>query len=406
MSKVSTEKYKGVRDFYPEDMRIQNYIFDTWKKVARSFGYEEYNASILEFSELYKSKGNEEIVRDQTYTFTDRGGREVTLRPEMTPSVARMVAAKRRELSFPLRWFSIPNMFRYERPQKGRLREFWQLNADIFGSDSIEADAEIITLAYSVMKEFGAKDEDFEIRISDRKIQDEKYKELGLDNDKRRELTKLLDKKAKMDGGSFEEEFEKLTGKSEIKFEPNEDVKDVLSRLEKRGIKNAKFDESIARGFEYYNGIVFEVFDTSPDNKRSVAGGGRYDGLADIFGEEGITSLGFAMGDVTMKEFLILRNLIPEYISSADLYVCKLDPKFMPEANALANELRANDVNVALDLTDKKVGDQIKIADKKKIPYVICVGEEEVASRKYKLKNLESGDEIELSAEEIPDKIK
>src|ERR1035437_3288617 len=168
--KLSTEPYKGVRDFYPPDMAVQKYIFDVWKKTAESFGYEEYGASVLEPADLYRNKTSEEIVNQQTYTFTDRGEREVTLRPEITPSVARMVAAKRRELVFPLRWYSIPNLYRYEQPQRGRIREFWQLNVDLFGVDSIEADIEIITFASQVMKNFGAKDEDFEIRVNSRNI--------------------------------------------------------------------------------------------------------------------------------------------------------------------------------------------------------------------------------------------
>src|SRR5271170_7500650 len=153
--KLPTDSYKGVRDFYPEDQFIQRYIFEHWERVCELFGYEEYSAGILENAELYRSKTSEEIVNEQTYTFTDRGDREVTLRPEMTPTLARMVAAKYRELGFPLRWYSIPNVFRYERPQRGRLREHWQLNVDLFGSDSFAADAEVIQVAYEVMKAFG-----------------------------------------------------------------------------------------------------------------------------------------------------------------------------------------------------------------------------------------------------------
>ena len=164
--KLSLEPYKGTRDFYPRDQFIQNYIFGVWRRVAQKYGYVEYGASILEETDLYRDKTGEEIVNEQTYSFTDRGGRDVTIRPEMTPTVARMVAQKRKELTFPLRWFSIPNLFRYERPQRGRLREHWQLNCDIFGVDSIEADVEIISLAYDMMKAFGANDENFKIKIN------------------------------------------------------------------------------------------------------------------------------------------------------------------------------------------------------------------------------------------------
>src|ERR1700729_362662 len=167
---LGTDPYKGVRDFYPEDMAVQSYIFDTWRKVVERYGFVEYNASILEPAELYKAKSGEEIVNEQTYTFTDRGEREVTLHPEMTPTVARMVAAKARELTFPLRWYSIPNLFRYEKPQRGRLREHWQLNVDMFGVDSADAAVEIINLAYDIIKAFGAGNESFEIRINNRRL--------------------------------------------------------------------------------------------------------------------------------------------------------------------------------------------------------------------------------------------
>ena len=182
--KLSLEPYKGTRDFYPEDQFVQNYIFSVWRKVAESYGYLEYGASILEETDLYRAKSGEEIISEQTYSFKDRGDRDVTIRPEMTPTVARMVAQKRRELNFPLRWYSIPNLFRYERPQRGRLREHWQFNADIFGIDSVEADVEIISLAYDIMKAFGAKDENFIIRLNNRRALTKVFSELGLNDGK------------------------------------------------------------------------------------------------------------------------------------------------------------------------------------------------------------------------------
>src|SRR3989338_6185011 len=195
--KVSTESYKGVRDFYPDDQFIQRYLFEHMERVCELFGYEEYNASILEPAELYRSKTSEEIVNEQTYTFTDRGGREVTLRPEMTPTFARMVAARQRDIPLPARWYSIPNVFRYERPQRGRLREHWQLNADIVGAEGVEADAEIIAVAHGVLRSLGADERNFEIRVSDRRILDAIYDELSIAEDKRAEVTRFLDRRAK-----------------------------------------------------------------------------------------------------------------------------------------------------------------------------------------------------------------
>ena len=252
MSKLDTAPYKGVRDFYPEDMAIQNYIFDTWREVAEKFGYVEYSASLLEPTEIYTEKSGAEIVNEQTFTFIDRGNRSVTLRPEMTPTLARMIAARRRNLKFPLRWYSIPNLFRYERPQRGRKREHWQLNCDLLGIAGIEADIEIISLTYAIMKEFGAKDENFEIRINNSNT--DSLKEIG----------------------------------------PN-----LIS------------DPTLARGQTYYTGIVFEIFDTDKENGRAIAGGGRYDNLLEMFEVEPIPAVGFGMGDITINDFLETHKLGP-----------------------------------------------------------------------------------------------
>jgi histidyl-tRNA synthetase len=204
ISKLSTESYKGVRDFYPEDLFVQNYIFNKWREIAEKFGYLEYNASVLEPAELYKAKTGEEIVNEQTYTFTDRGEREVTLRPEMTPTIARMVAGQHHNLTFPLRWYSIPNLFRYEKPQRGRLREHWQLNVDIFGVNSIQADIEIISIADQILRNFGAKSSDFVIKVNSRKIINNLYKRFDLNEDDSHKISKIIDKKEKISSGAFD----------------------------------------------------------------------------------------------------------------------------------------------------------------------------------------------------------
>ena len=284
MAKLGTDPYKGVRDFYPEDMAIQNYIFNTWRKVAEKFEYVEYGASILEPAELYKGKTSEEIVNDQTFSFTDRGGREVILRPEMTPTLARMIAAERKSLKFPLRWFSIPNVFRYERPQRGRRREHWQLNCDLLGIPGIEADVEIISLAHAILRAFGAEEKDFEIRINSRKA---------------------------LPKGVSMETIRKIDKGEEVGIEVREtdEIRSVLDLLEKKGIKNARFNQKIVRGFDYYTGIVFEVFDTNPHNPRSRLGGGRYDNLLEIFDVDPIPAVGFGMGDITLRDFLETHKL-------------------------------------------------------------------------------------------------
>jgi histidyl-tRNA synthetase len=425
-NKLSLEPYKGTRDFYPRDNFIQNYIFSIWRKACQSYGYLEYNASILEETELYKSKSGEEIVNEQTYSFIDRGGRNVTIRPEMTPTVARMVAQKRKELSFPLRWFSIPNLFRYERPQRGRLREHWQLNADIFGVEGIEADVEVISLAYSIMKGFGAKEEDFKIKINSRRLLNYLLGGVfGLSEEKQHLATKLLDRSRKISKEELKIQAQEIisdqrsveiflqileTGNlgliMEDKASPEKtELRDVLENLKKAGIGNAEFDLSIARGFDYYTGVVFEVFDVSPENNRALFGGGRYDDLVGIFGVEKVPGMGFGMGDVTIRDFLETHNLLPEYQPAVKLYICHLEG-YLSEANELASYLRKQGLNVAVDLTDRKVSGQVKTADKESIPYVLVVGEEEVKNGKFKVKNLKDSSETEVEREKIAEFLK
>ena len=306
----SLEPYKGVRDFYPEDMAVQNHIFSVWRNAAENAGYVEYSASILEPADLYRSKGSDEIVNEQMHVFKDKGDREVALRPEMTPSLARMIAAKRKALKFPLRWYSIPNCFRYERPQRGRRREHWQLNCDLMGIAGIEAEVEIISLAHSIMKAFGAKDEDFEIRINSRKLLHELYTPILKDPTKPEKMFSLMDKKEKMEKDEFDSAWKELfTGPfKEPTRLSSPRLDQVMGTLEEKGVKT-KFDYSTTRGFDYYTDIVFEVFDTNPENRRSLFGGGRYDNLLEMFGVEPVPTVGFGMGDVTIKDFLITHNL-------------------------------------------------------------------------------------------------
>lgn len=385
MTKISTDSYKGVRDFYPKDMFIQNYIFDVMRAACESFGYSEYGASILEPSNLYKEKTSEEIVNEQTYTFTDRGDREVTLRPEMTPTVARMVAAKKREFQLPIRWYSIPNVFRYERPQKGRLREHWQLNADIFGVAHMEAELEIIALADSVMKGFGAGRDKYEIRINNRG----ELKTALLVDYPEEEAEKIL---SQMDKGNS-----KITVTNQL----SETTKKLIDKLNERGISNVRYDNTLVRGFSYYTGIIFEVFDTSGENPRSLFGGGRYDNLMDLFDVESLPAVGFGMGDVTIRDFLETHNLLPEYISSTNVHIVTIDSEKIPFAQELGQKLRDGGLAVSVNISDRKIGDQIKYADKLSIPYVISIGDDEIDKEVFPLKNLETGEEKKLSAEEI-----
>ncbi len=421
---LSTDSYKGVRDFYPEDMAILKHIFNVWTKTAESYGFLQYDASILESAELYKAKSGEEIVNEQTYTFTDRGGREVTLRPEMTPTLARMIAHKQKELVFPIRWFSIPNLFRYEQPQKGRLREHYQLNVDMFGISGIEAELEILSLASKIMLNFGAKESDFVIQINNRKIVNKIYNLFELDDESSYKISKLIDKKNKIPKETFEDAVSEVLNDKAKDFlktisnvesviqklgEKDEDivlVKEIIDGLQKIGIKNVVFNPLLMRGFDYYTGIVFEVFDTNPENRRSMFGGGRYDDLLSIFGKEKIPAFGFGMGDVVLRDFLESRNLLPANISKTDLMICRVDETEMHALLRIADQLREQGINVVISNSNTKVGDQIKKAEKMKIPFIVCIGEKETESGIFEIKHLETGKVEKTKLDEFASVIK
>ena len=317
---LSTQPYKGTRDFYPEDKRIQKYMFTKWREVFELYGYEEYDAPVLEPTELYLAKGNEEIIQEQTYTFMDRGDRSVTLRTEMTPSVSRLVAGRRQELPYPLRWYSMPNLYRYERPQKGRLREFWQPNVDIFGVAGLEAEQEVIQVADATLLSFGAKRDMYSIKLNNRALMDYINTDyLGLDSVQSTTLIRLIDRMNKLESAVFtgmvdaifspsqrdaglNDKLASILAAKSLKdlpaevaaAEPAKDLAALVELLHLQGISNAVYDPTLMRGFDYYTGIVFEVFDNDPENNRAMFGGGRYDGLIAQFGVEPVPSVGLA----------------------------------------------------------------------------------------------------------------
>jgi len=423
---LSTQPYKGARDFYPEDKRLQKQLFKTMRKVVERFGYEEYDAPLIEPLELYAAKTGDEIVNEQTYSFTDRGGRQVAIRPEMTPTVSRMVAAKRQELPYPLRWYSIPVNWRYERPQRGRLREFWQLNVDLFGVGDLSAEQEIIQVADEVMQAYGAKRSQYSIRLNSRKLTDSFLLEyLRLDQVQAHTFSKLIDKMHKITHAEFVAQTDALLTPSQresgigdhllevLKAEELQELPEKLQRhpsvlelkqlmdlLQKANIKNVIFDFTLMRGFDYYTDIVFEVFDTNPENNRSMFGGGRYDGLVGLFGAEPVPTVGFAMGDVTLTNFLETHDLMPRLRPETDACVVLIGDVYEYTLPMLA-DLRQMGVNVAVDLTGRKPASQIKSAVKKGVPYAIFVGEKELADERYTLKNLDTGKEERHSLQRI-----
>ncbi|HYF29423.1 MAG TPA: histidine--tRNA ligase [Candidatus Paceibacterota bacterium] len=404
---LSAEPYKGVRDFYPEDWTRLQACFEVIRKVLRSYGFEEYNASPLERAELYESKTSEEIVNEQTYTFTDRGDRRVTLRPEMTPTLARMVAAKRRELVYPLRWFSIGNRFRYERPQKGRLREFYQVDVDIIGAADAKAEGEAVVMAYEILKAFGAQNADFTIKANSRKLLNAACEAVGLSADETTAYLGLVDRRNKMDAEKFEAargEYRR-NGKDPLEVIEAHDTDAVeaeyqqlmglIEALKARGMDNVVFDPSVVRGFLYYTGLVFEVFDTNPENPRALIGGGRYDGLVALFGGDPIPAVGFAMGDVTLIDFLTTHNLLPSESSAPELYIGTPSEEDIGLAQGFAEIVRTAGVRAMVNITDRSLSDQIREAAKRGIRYFAAYGAGEEESGTVRLKNLESGFEEE-----------
>lgn len=425
---LSTQPYKGARDFYPADKRLQSRLFNTIRQVVEQFGYEEYDAPILEPLELYSAKTGEEIVNEQTYTFTDRGGRQVAIRPEMTPSVSRMVAARRQELAYPLRWYSLPVNWRYERPQRGRLREFWQLNVDLFGVAGIAAEHETIQVADAILQAFGASRSAYDIKLNSRKLTDFILQDyLDLNQTQAHQLIKLIDRMHKLEAASFKEQLQAILGNDQPKAQQLEavlkttqlsdlpanlqdhpsvqELQQLIAMLNQSGISNVTFDATLMRGFDYYTDIVFEVFDTNPDNNRSMFGGGRYDCLVGLFGVEPVPTIGFGMGDVTLQNFLESHNLLPQPSSPTELYVALIGDLYEP-AQVAISELRSSGLNVAVDMTGRKADKQTKAASKMNLSWVLFIGQKELESQRFTLKNLQTGQSGEYSLKEVAKLVK
>lgn len=414
--KLTTQPYKGSRDFFPEEMRFRSWMFHKMGAAVQSFGFERVDAPLIEPIEIYLAKTSEEIVGQQIYAFTDRGGRNVAIRPEMTPTVARMVAAKIRELPRPIRWYSIPNLWRYERPGKGRLREHWQLNVDIFGArDPFLADVEILQVAVALMREFSAKPDQFNVYLNHREILNAFLENiLGLPNEKWAEVTRVMDKKEKVSP----EEFAQLLGEQGLSGEKIEILKNYLERgfdflrdnseklggavsylfelmeaLEAVGLKeHVQYNPGVVRGFDYYTGIVFEIFDNHPDNRRSLFGGGRYDNLVGAFSKESLNAVGFGMGDVTFQEFLRLHDLLPQLVSGRDVYVCSFAGSQLRAAALAAGDLlRRAGLRVEVSGGGDKLKKQFEEADAKKVPFAILIGDEELQSKSVVIKDMAAG---------------
>ncbi len=425
--KLNTSPYKGTSDTYPEEMFARNYLFNTWRTVAKSFGYEEYDTPLVEEASLYKAKSGEELANKQLYTFLDKGGREIAIRPEMTPSLARIIAAKRKELKLPIRFFNIGRFYRYEKPQRGRMREFFQLNIDILGVEENTSEIEIVQFIIAVMQKLKAPKETYELRISSRYLLDYLYDEiLKISEDKKSAITKAIDIFPKIDREYFKEYLEDLNLKEEqIKqleefvlwdLDNLEAIKDdskgamellnLFSMLEKLEITNVKFCPYIVRGLDYYTGTVLEMFDVGGDkNPRALFGGGRYDNLLEIFGEEKLPAFGLGWGDVTTLDYLKTYNLLPPYTPNTKLFITLMEKEYIEESFKIASFLREKGINTEVQLEKIKLSKQLDYANKKSIPWVLIIGEEEKEKDKVLLKNMKTSQQLLLPVTEIPEKI-
>lgn len=412
---------KGTRDFYPESMRIQNYIFDTWRKAALRFGYEEYEGPMFEHLELYTGKSGEEIV-SQLYDFMDKGGRHIALRPEMTPTLARLVIQKGNSLRKPFKWFSMPRLFRYERAQKGRLREFFQLNLDIIGTESIYAEADLLSAIVSMLQDFGLKADDFCIGVSSRKLLNAFLEEIGITDAAK--VYPVLDRRLKIEKSDFyrelaeaglsEEQTQKLDSlmdsksieevASKIQGEASQaaldEIRKLFQTLEHSGAsKSVALDLSIVRGLAYYTGIVFEVFDKGK-SMRAIAGGGRYDSLTEKLGGQKVPGVGFGMGDVVLANLLEERGLLPSSKQSLDFFVASFTND-MDKIFSVANELRKQGFTVSHPLAPAKLGKQMEQANSQGAKVVVYVDGEKAPAGGFEYKILSSGTSGAGSLEEI-----
>ena len=429
--KISTENYKGTRDFYPDDMRFRAWMFGIMRRTVELYGYEQYDAPLLESYDLYKAKTGEEIVGRQLYDFIDKGERHVAIRPEMTPSLARMVAAKNRDLPKPIRWYSIPNLWRYEAPGHGRLREHWQLNVDIFGINSFQAEVEIIKLACDILFAFRAPKGSFKVKISHRKILSGFLKNsLGLSGESDQAIAKILDKKNKISVAEFESQVKAYLPEPEkqikliykylssniqnisevggIDDEVISEIKSLFDTLGKLGLADyIEFDPSIIRGFDYYTGFIFEIFDTNPENKRSLYGGGRYDNLIGLFSNEELSGIGFGLGDVTLQNFLKSHNLIPDLKRHATVFIPLMEESLSIEVLQLAGQLRQDGIPCEVMLEAKqKFGKQLALAEKKGYRYVLILGVDEIQKEIATLKDLVSGEQKTLHRNSLSEDLK
>ena len=406
---------KGTRDYYPEDMAVRTLLYQTAREVSESFGYQEIDGPFLESIDLYAAKSGEELVKDQSFVFEDRGGDLITLRPELTPSLARMVAQRQKQLVYPMRWWSWGPFWRYERPQKGRSREFFQWNIDLIGVDSPEADAELIALAASFLRETGLTPNQVQVLVNNRRLMDTELLALDIPAEKRLQVFRLIDRRDKMSPVNWDAYAVEvgLTSRQlyglksmlvdEGLWHKSSELERTFQVIEALGVGDyVRFAPHVIRGLDYYTGTVFEVWDLDGEF-RSILGGGRYESLVEAVGGDPLPAVGFAMGGSVISLVLKKYDCLPadEAIINAPVLMTVFSQELLPASFKLATELRSSGFNVVCYPIAAKLGSQFKFGDRMGMRVALILGPDELSQNHVAVKDLLSGEQQSMPIAEV-----
>jgi histidyl-tRNA synthetase len=406
------QSLKGTRDYYPEEMYVRSWLYGILQEVSESFGYQEWEGPLIESINLYAAKSGEELVKKQSFVFEDRGGDLITLRPELTPTLARIISQRQRELTYPLRWWSFGPFWRYEKPQKGRTREFFQWNVDLIGVDTPQADAEVIAAVVAFFKRVGLGSDQVKVLVGNRALLELELIALDINPESKFDVLRWIDRRSKMQTFEWEAYGDTIGLHSKQKtrvielldnkelWKKSEVLVQLFQTINAINISDyVEYDPNIVRGLDYYTGTVFEAYEVSGDVRRSILGGGRYDNLMAAVGGDPLPATGFAMGDLVNSLILGQYNLLPKDIneSPASVMVSVFDQERMLESIALSSELREAGLKVSCFPEAIKLPKQFKYADRMGIRLAIVIGPEEIESNEIAIKDLQSGQQIRVS---------
>jgi histidyl-tRNA synthetase len=409
---------RGTLDYYPEEMAVRTWLYSKMRQVSESFGYQEYEGPMLERYELYVAKSGAEIVDKQSYVFEDRGGEKITLRPELTPTLARMVAARQRQLTYPLRWWSFGPFWRYEKPQKGRSREFFQWNIDLIGDDSPEADAELAAIAATFLKTVGLSPNESQVLVNNRQLMQQELEALGIKPGLRTEVFNLIDRRDKLSSADWRQrgkdmglDSSQVTGVEELiqdqdLWKKSETLQRFFKAVEAHGVADyVRFAPHIIRGLDYYTGTVLEAWDTAGEF-RAIFGGGRYNDLVNAVGGDPVPAVGFAVGNVVISLLLEALGHKQDLKPAAPLYVTVFDVESLSASISLAAELRAAGLKVTSHLTPDKLQKQFKQADRLGAKLVLVLGPDEIEKNEVSVKDLRNGDQRSFSRTDLASELR